>query len=69
MAIWQTIYLYYFVISTKYHDNPVVFISTHAVCTPLLAANIWWLIRTKKQNKPIIVPLLFAIILYNIANV
>lgn len=69
MSIWQTIHDYYFAISIKYHVDPVVFISIHAVCTPLLLINIWWLVRTKKQNKPIIVPLLFAIVLYNIANI
>lgn len=69
MNIWQIIYEYYFEISTKYAVNPIVFISIHAVCTPLLMTNIWWLLRTKKQGKPIIIPMLCAIVLYNIANV
>jgi hypothetical protein len=69
MSFWQTIYDYYFAISTKYAVNPVVFISIHAVCTPLLVLNIWWLLRTKKQAKPVIAPMLCAIVLYNIANV
>jgi Na+/melibiose symporter-like transporter len=69
MNIWQNIYDYYFEISTKYAVNPIVFISIHAVCTPLLILVIWWLLRTKKLGKPIIAPLLCAIVLYNIANV
>ena len=69
MHVWQTIKDYYFALSNQYHVNPIVFISIHAVCTPLLILVIWWLLRTKKQGKPIIVPLLCAIVLYNIANV
>jgi hypothetical protein len=69
MSFWQTIYDYYFEISTKYAVNPVVFISIHAVCTPLLMLNIWWLLRTKKQGKTALAPMLCAIVLYNIANV
>jgi hypothetical protein len=69
MSFLQNVYGYYLEISTKYAVNPVVFISIHAVCTPLLMLNIWWLLRTKKQGKPIITPMLCAIVLYNIANV
>ena len=69
MSIWQNIYDYYFVISTKYAVKPIVFISIHAVCTPLLVMNIWWLLRSKRLGKPIIAPLLCTIVLYNIANV
>ena len=69
MTIWQTIHDYYFVISTKYNVNPVIFISIHAICTPLLLLVIWWLLHNKKQHKPIIAPMLCTIVLYNVANV
>lgn len=69
MSLWQLIYDYYLAISTKYAVNPIVFISIHAVCTPLLLLNIWWLVRTKQQGKTVIIPMLCAIVLYNIANV
>ncbi len=69
MSNWQSIYNYYSTISSKYSVNPIIFISIHVVCTPLLMLVIWWLIRTKRQRKPIIIPILCGILLYNIANV
>ncbi len=69
MNAWQSLKQYYFSLANQYHVDPVVFISIHIIATPLLLLIVAWIIRNKKQQKPILLPVLLAVILYNVANV
>lgn len=61
MNIWEAIKDYYMALGEKYSVDPVIFLGVHVVATPPFLAGVWWIVRNKKRNKSIIMPVLLTL--------
>lgn len=69
MNWWNHIVEYYTTIGEKYHVNPIVFVGIHVIATPLFAAAVGWIIYNKKKNRPIVIPSIIAVFIFNAASI
>jgi uncharacterized membrane protein len=68
MNIWEAIKNYYLTLGEKYSVDPVIFLGIHIVATPPFLAGVWWIVRNKKRNQSIIIPVLVTLFFFNAAN-
>lgn len=67
--MWETIKKYYVTIGNKYQVDPVIFLSIHAVATPLFIFAVAWLIKKYKKKQSIILPAIISVFIFNAANI
>jgi hypothetical protein len=68
MDWWNAIIHYYKAIGEKFHVNPVIFVGIHIVATPVFALAAWWIVASKRKNKPLTIPIFVAVLVFNAAN-
>ena len=68
-SIWNSIRNYYITLGGNYHVDPLIFFGIHVVATPLFILTVAWLIKNYRQKKPIALPLIFALLIFNAANI
>ena len=57
---WSAIVDWFLSLGEKYNVNPIIFGSIYIGAIPFFSLSIAWLVRNKKQKKPIVLPLLSA---------
>jgi hypothetical protein len=69
MNYWESIKDYYITIGEKYEVDPLLFVGIHVVATPLFAAAVAWIIYNKRKRKPLLLPSLVSIFIFNAASI
>ena len=67
--IWEAIKNYYTTLGKNYHVDPLIFLGIHVVATPLFVVAVAWLIKNYRQKKSILLPVVFAVFIFNAANI
>ncbi len=69
MNWWHAIMKYYTTLGEKYNVDPGIFVGIHIIATPLFAAAVWWIIYNSKKKRSLVVPVIFATLIFNSANI
>ena len=68
-STWNGIKNYYITLGRNYHVDPLIFFGIHVVATPLFMLTVAWLIKNYRQKKPIALPFICALLIFNAANI
>ncbi|MDQ6903125.1 MAG: hypothetical protein M3139_08950 [Bacteroidota bacterium] len=66
--IWEGIKNYYITLGKNYHVNPIIFLGIHVIATPLFIISTAWIIKNYRQKKPLVLPVITALLIFNAAN-
>jgi hypothetical protein len=58
MEWWQSLKDWFLALGAKYGVDPVIFGSIYVGGIPLFTLSLWWLIRSIRQHKPVVLPVL-----------
>jgi hypothetical protein len=67
--LWNSIKQYYHTLGEKYSVDPVLFLAIHIVATPLFILAVSWLLKNFKRKKPLFLPVITALFIFNAANI